>query len=168
MVSATAIPSAGRPAATAGEGLLSRSFLGLLVTQFLGAMNDNTFRWLIVPIGKEIVSHGLPQAAREAAEGQVLSNGAVLFVLPYLLFASHAGYLADRFSKRSVIVGCKVAEIAIMILGAAAILHGNLNIMYTLLFLMGTHRRCSVRRSTASSRRWSVPTAFRRPTAWWE
>jgi acyl-[acyl-carrier-protein]-phospholipid O-acyltransferase/long-chain-fatty-acid--[acyl-carrier-protein] ligase len=102
-------------------------------------MNDNPFRWLIVPIGKEIVSHGLSPVAQKAAEGQVLSAGAILFVLPYLLFASYAGYLADRFSKRTVIVGCKVAEIAIMILGVAAILYGNLYVMYLLLFLMGTH-----------------------------
>ena len=36
-------------------GLLSRSFLGLLCTQFLGAINDNMFRWLVVPIGKDLV-----------------------------------------------------------------------------------------------------------------
>ena len=139
MVSATASPSEGHPSPLAGEGLLSRSFLGLLVTQFLGAMNDNTFRWLIVPIGKEIVSHGLSPVEQKAAEGHVLATGAVLFVLPYLLFASHAGYLAARFSKRTVIVGCKVAEIAIMFLGVAAILYGNLYVMFLLLFLMGTH-----------------------------
>ena len=131
MVSETETRCDPAPPTFSGGRLLSRSFLGLLVTQFLGAMNDNTFRWLIVPIGKEIKGPG--------NEGMVLSIGAVAFVLPYLLFASHAGYLADRFSKRTVIVGCKIAEIVIMVLGITAILYGNLYVMYFLLFLMGTH-----------------------------
>ena len=43
--------------------------------------------------------------------------GTVCLVLPYLVLAAPAGYLADRFPKRSVIVGCKLAEIVIMVLG---------------------------------------------------
>ena len=34
----------------------------------------------------------------------VLAFGSACFLLPYLLLAAPAGYLADRFSKRSVIV----------------------------------------------------------------
>ncbi|MBN1909672.1 MAG: hypothetical protein JW818_08035, partial [Pirellulales bacterium] len=41
------------PVADHRGGLMSRSFWGLLVTQFLGAANDNLFRWLVVPIGKD-------------------------------------------------------------------------------------------------------------------
>ncbi len=41
--------------------------------------------------------------------------GTVCLVLPYLLLAAPAGYLADRYPKRSVIVGCKLAEIVIMV-----------------------------------------------------
>ena len=33
-------------------GLWSVSFVALVVTQFLVAMNDNVFRWLLIPIGK--------------------------------------------------------------------------------------------------------------------
>ena len=47
-------PDADR-AADGRDGLSSRSFLGLLVTQFLGAVNDNMFRWLVVPICKVIL-----------------------------------------------------------------------------------------------------------------
>ena len=53
------------------------------------------------------------------------------------LLAAPAGYLADRFSKRDVIVGCKVAEIAIMVLGVAVILSGDVRLMGVVLFLMG-------------------------------
>ncbi len=110
-------------------GVGSVSFVGLLVTQFLGAMNDNIFRWLVVPIGKYI-------AGPEQAE-MAVSAGLAMLVLPFILLAGPAGWLADRFSKRSVMIGCKVAEIVVMILGVAAILYGNLFVMYVVLFLMG-------------------------------
>ncbi len=47
--------------------------------------------------------------------------GAACFTIPYLLLAPFSGSLADRYSKRVVIVACKVAEVVIMalaILGA--------------------------------------------------
>ena len=36
--------------------LLSVSFVGLLITQFLGAANDNILRWLVIGLGKQFVS----------------------------------------------------------------------------------------------------------------
>ena len=111
------------------RGLASRSFMGLLITQFLGALNDNMFRWLVVPIGKEMVGHEHAATA--------LSFGLACFVVPYILLAAPAGYLADRFDKRRVIVGCKVAEIVVMALGMAAIWSGNLYLMFAVVALMG-------------------------------
>jgi acyl-[acyl-carrier-protein]-phospholipid O-acyltransferase/long-chain-fatty-acid--[acyl-carrier-protein] ligase len=111
------------------RGLLSPSFLGLAGTQALGTINDNIFRWLAIGIGKDFVS-------REHASG-ILAAGLACFVLPYLLLAAPAGYLADRYSKRSVIVWCKVAEIVLMLLGIASIVVGNLYLMFGAVFLMG-------------------------------
>lgn len=131
MASDLLLSAAEEDARSQRTGVGSASFLGLLVTQFLGATNDNIFRWLIVPIGKEILGEGQEQL--------VLGLGATMFVLPYILFAAPAAYLADRFSKRNVIVGCKVAEVLLLMLGVAAILYGNIHVMFALLFLMGTH-----------------------------
>ncbi len=108
------------------ERMWSLGFVAFLVTQFLVALNDNIFRWLIVPIGKEFVGQDL-----------ALTAGAVCFLLPFLVLAAPAGYVADRFSKRSVMIACKVAEIVIMILGVAVILSGNIWWMLVVLFLMG-------------------------------
>lgn len=106
--------------------LNSPSFLALLATQFLGAMNDNMFRWFIIPIGKPAIG-----------DAEALSLGLACFTLPYLLLASVAGYLADRFSKRTVIIACKVAEILIMILGIWAIQIGNIYLLFSIVALMG-------------------------------
>lgn len=107
-------------------GLRSRSFAALLATQFFVAFNDNMFRWLIIPIGKELLG-----------QDRALQIGAVVFLLPYVLLAGIAGYLSDRYSKRSVMIGCKLAEIVIMILGTIAIVAGNIHVMFAVLFIMG-------------------------------
>ncbi|MBN2577410.1 MAG: MFS transporter [Pirellulales bacterium] len=130
------------------EGLLSGSFLGLLLTQFLGALNDNLFRWLVAYIGGDLavkdpvfrwcISWLNPNMPAEKYKELAVTAGLAMLVLPFLVWAAPAGYLADRFSKRTVIVLCKVAEVVLMILGAAAILYGNVWLMFLILFLMGS------------------------------
>ena len=119
------------------NGLKSRSFIALMMTQFLGAWNDNMFRWLLVPVAKEIINPGGNQA-NDQGTALVLSIGLALLVLPYVLFMAPAGYLSDRYSKRSVMVACKAAEIFIMALGIWSIYLGNLYFLFAVMFLMGT------------------------------
>jgi len=109
-------------------GLMSVTFLGLLFTQLLGATNDSIVRWLVIGIGKEIAPNHV---------SQVLVGGSVCFILPYLLLAAPAGYLADRFSKRDVIIGCKLAEIVLMVLTVVAVQYGSPVMLFTVVALMG-------------------------------
>ncbi|MGE5192058.1 MAG: acyl-[ACP]--phospholipid O-acyltransferase, partial [Deltaproteobacteria bacterium] len=125
-------PSLPASPADGRAGLTSRGFLCLLATQTLGTLNDNMFRWLAVPVGKHLLG-GTEQAGIAA-----LSWGIFWFTLPYLIFPTHAGWLADRFAKRTVIVWCKVAELAVMLLGLGAILSGNSTALFVVLFLAGT------------------------------
>ena len=103
--------------AAPSDRLFSASFLGLLFTQLLTAVNDNTFRWLVIGIGKGYVE--------DSQISFVLTAGTVCFVVPYIVLAAPAGYLADRYSKRTILMACKVAEIIIMSLGVLAILLGG-------------------------------------------
>src|SRR5688500_10219775 len=112
---------------SADKRLLSAGFAGLISTQFLTALNDNVFRWLVIGISKDIAPGQV---------GNVLMAGTAAFVLPYLVLAAPAGYLADKYPKRSVIVGCKVAEILIMVLGVAAILCSQMQAQLALALLM--------------------------------
>ncbi|MDA8563750.1 MFS transporter [Mariniblastus sp.] len=111
------------------SNLWKPGFQGLLWTNWLTAINDNVFRWFVIGVGKTFVG---PEYY-----GQILMFGTVCFVLPYILFASPAGWLADRFSKRKVIVGCKIAEIIIMGLGVVALLCQSLFLLMAAVFLMG-------------------------------
>jgi acyl-[acyl-carrier-protein]-phospholipid O-acyltransferase/long-chain-fatty-acid--[acyl-carrier-protein] ligase len=110
------------------RSLVSKSFLGLLFTQFLGATNDNILRWLVIGIGKDYPGVNV---------SNLLALGTAVFVLPYILLAAPAGYLADRFSKRQVIVLCKVGEGVIMALAVVAILAGHIWLMLVVLGLAG-------------------------------
>ena len=39
------------------NNLLSKSFVSLCLTQLLTGINDNTFRWLVIGIGKQYVEY---------------------------------------------------------------------------------------------------------------
>jgi acyl-[acyl-carrier-protein]-phospholipid O-acyltransferase/long-chain-fatty-acid--[acyl-carrier-protein] ligase len=137
------------PHADGREGLLSASFMGLLITQFLGALNDNLFRWLVAWIGGDLASDdrvfrwfvGLlgKQLSPEGYKEIAVQIGLAMLVAPFILLAVPAGYFADRFSKRNVIISCKVAEVILMLLGALVIYNGSVWLMFLTLFLMGSH-----------------------------
>ncbi|MCK4684682.1 MAG: hypothetical protein KAT44_06960, partial [Pirellulales bacterium] len=85
----------------------SDGFRTLLVVRGLTVINDNLSRWLIIGLGKRAASvAGTSPAA-------VLALGTVFYVLPFVLFAWLAGWLADRFPKRSVAIAGKLAEVFI-------------------------------------------------------
>jgi acyl-[acyl-carrier-protein]-phospholipid O-acyltransferase/long-chain-fatty-acid--[acyl-carrier-protein] ligase len=125
------------PAASSGDASIgSWGFFGLVTTQFLTAANDNIFRWLVIGIGKDYVP--------ASQVDNILLAGTACVVLPFLLLAAPAGYLADRFPKRTVVIGCKVAEIVLMMLGVGVILAGaslpsmtTLILLFSVLTLMG-------------------------------
>ncbi len=107
-------------------GLLSGSFLGVLLAQFLGTINDNVFRWFIVFVG-----------GRTIGETKALALGLFCFTLPYLLFVTMAGYLGDRFSKQKVIVYLKFLELPLMLLGVGGLLMGNVPFLFFVVALTG-------------------------------
>ncbi len=110
------------------ENKLSSSFHWLNTTQFLGALNDNIFKLLIVFY--LITAHGAGSA------GAVSATAGAVFVVPFLLFSSLSGILADRMSKRSIVVAAKIVEVAVMSVGVAAFYYGSEYGLYVTLFLM--------------------------------
>lgn len=133
------MPEESSDHSSAQRSLTSPSFIGYLVMGFLTAVNDNMFRWLIVPIAKYQFSSapGLTDAQRQANESMVLALGLGSFILPSILFAPWSGWVADRFSKRTATIWLKLAEAVIMALGVAAIWFGSLPAMFVVLFLTG-------------------------------
>jgi MFS family permease len=114
-----------------------RSFWGLTISQLLGAFNDNMFKQLVLLLCLE--------KAREvaAATGSSVSDwyqpiAMAVFATPWILFSGVSGYLADRISKRRIVVLCKSLEIVVMGCGLLAFLSGHLWALFIVLFLMST------------------------------
>jgi acyl-[acyl-carrier-protein]-phospholipid O-acyltransferase/long-chain-fatty-acid--[acyl-carrier-protein] ligase len=84
-----------------------RGFWSLIATQFQTAFNDNALKFLVIYI---VIGMEFPQQQRDFL---VLVIGA-LFALPFIFFSMTGGYFADRHSKRSVTIGTKFLEIAVM------------------------------------------------------
>jgi 1-acyl-sn-glycerol-3-phosphate acyltransferase len=110
----------------------NRRFWPIFWTQFAGAFNDNLFKnALVIMVGfGSATAFGLPPDMLVAA-------ATAIFILPYFLFSSHGGQLADKYEKAHLIRYIKVAEILIMLIGAIAFLVGSIELLLFVLFCMG-------------------------------
>jgi len=108
-----------------------RRFAPLFWTQFFGAFNDNVYKnALIILIAFQLAA---------GDDGNLLINlAAGLFILPFFLFSATAGQIADKYEKSQLIRGIKLLEIGIMGIGSFALMTGNVVLLMSVLFLMGT------------------------------
>ena len=104
------------------------SFTYLNVTQFLGALNDNIYKLLIVYFFIDL--EGIENTHR------ILAITGAIFVIPFLLFSAVSGVMADRFSKRNIIVLTKILELVIMGLGVLSFAFESTWGSYIVLFLL--------------------------------
>lgn len=129
------INKSGRPMETKQYQLLTkRRFFPLFLTQFMGAFNDNVFKNALVIL----ITYRLATSLGYDAPLLVTLAGG-LFILPFFLFSATAGMLADKYSKSTLIVIIKTLEIPLMLLAAFALYYGNVTIMFSVLFMLGTH-----------------------------
>lgn len=103
----------------------------MTITQFLGAFNDNLFKQVVLLTCLDYSQRFHTQDLQPWAAG--------IFAAPFIMFSGFAGFLADRYSKRTIVVTCKLAEVGIVLLGIAAISSGLLWPVLAVLFLLGTH-----------------------------
>ncbi len=97
-------------------------------TQFLGALNDNIYKLVLI--------FYLIQIKGPEHANAILSIAGAIFVIPFLLFSSTAGILADRFSKSRLVMIVKAAEIVIMVFAILAFAFKFTWSSYALLFLL--------------------------------
>ena len=109
-----------------------KGFWCLFVTQFQGAFSDNALKWLAIFI---ITGMGLSMEERDKLVGIV----GALFALPFIAFSMAGGFFADHFSKRSVTIGVKLFEVAVMLLALAGLAAHHLYLTISCVFLMGVH-----------------------------
>jgi 1-acyl-sn-glycerol-3-phosphate acyltransferase len=110
-----------------------RRFAPFFWTQFLGAGNDNLFKFAFtVMVTYQLeVSWLTPDIA-----GLVIG---ALFILPFLLFSATSGQLADKYDKATLMRLVKWLEIAIMALAGWGFVTANVPALLACVFLMGLH-----------------------------
>jgi acyl-[acyl-carrier-protein]-phospholipid O-acyltransferase/long-chain-fatty-acid--[acyl-carrier-protein] ligase len=114
--------------------LTVRRFAPLFVTQFLGAFNDNLLKSALAIM----VTYRLAeQSGLDAASLVMVAGG--LFIAPFFLFSGASGTLADQVDKAIIARWVKVAEMAIMAVGAWGLLQQSLPLLFVTLFALGVH-----------------------------
>ncbi|WP_416311246.1 MFS transporter [Pseudomonas sp. W03] len=109
-----------------------KRFLPFFVTQLLGAFNDNIFKQSLI---LAILYH-----LTVAGDRNLLVNlCALLFILPFFLFSALGGQFGEKFNKDALMRALKLAEVGIMLVGAAGFVLGSLPLLFLALFAMGTH-----------------------------
>src|SRR5262245_4016211 len=103
-----------------------------MVTQFLGALNDNVFKVVLTLLVVNTV-------LKEGGDVLPLILINIVFILPFLLFSTVAGNLADRLSKSSLLRYTKLFEMAAMAIGFFFFADRNVYGLLGVLFLLGTH-----------------------------
>ncbi len=103
----------------------------LNIAQFMGVLNDNIF--------KLVISFLLIAILGQQYASTIMAVSGAVFVIPFLLFSSTAGTLADRFSKQRLMMVMKVVEMIIMLLAMVAFGVKSVWASYTLLFILATH-----------------------------
>ena len=110
-----------------------RRYAPFFWTQFLGAANDNLFKFgLIIMITYQVQIAWLPPSMA----GLVI---AAVFILPFLLFSGTSGQLADKWEKARLMRAVKNMEIGIMVLVVIGFEVGNVALLLGCIFLMGLH-----------------------------
>jgi acyl-[acyl-carrier-protein]-phospholipid O-acyltransferase / long-chain-fatty-acid--[acyl-carrier-protein] ligase len=107
------------------------SFWALIATQFQGAFSDNAYKFMLIFV---FTASSLSLADRD----RLIFMVAALFSIPFILFSLPGGYLADRYSKRTVTIGTKFLEIAVMLIAVAGFAINSLPLQLVAVFLLST------------------------------
>jgi MFS family permease len=117
--------------------LANRTFVGLIIAQFLAGFNDQAIHAMSMFYA---IHTGI------LTEANAITLMPVLFYAPWALFCTLSGYLADRFSKTYSLIGWKISEVVISLvlilgfyLGTGQHNPAGAWIVMSGVFLMGTH-----------------------------
>jgi 1-acyl-sn-glycerol-3-phosphate acyltransferase len=110
-----------------------RRFAPFFWTQFLGAANDNLFKFAFTVL----LTYQLQLAWLPPAQAGLVIGA--LFILPFVLFSATSGQLADKHDKARLMRLIKSLEIAIMALAAWGFAAQQVPVLLGCVFLLGLH-----------------------------
>ena len=114
--------------------LSQRRFAPFFWTQFLGAGNDNIFKFAFSVLA---TYHAAEWGGLDPKVAGAVIGG--LFILPFVLFSATAGQLADKYDRARIARMVKNLEIAFMMVIAAGFIWAIPAYLFIGVFLMGCH-----------------------------
>jgi len=118
---------------------MKRSFWSLVAVQIQVLLNDNAAKLMLIALGISVAGELFPHNTHDAdtTAKMIKTTLAAIIILPFIVLAPAAGWVADRFSKRNVIVLTLWAQFIIMALIAAALAWHSMSLCTFGLFLLG-------------------------------
>lgn len=120
------------------ENLTNRTFVGLIVAQFLAGFNDQAIHAaaMFYAMHTKILS-----------QSNAITLMPILFYAPWAIFCTLAGFYADKYSKTLTLRLWKISEVAISLVLLAGFYFGSMAgepklggwIVMSCVFMMGTH-----------------------------
>lgn len=111
-----------------------KRFLPIFIVQFCGSLNDSIIKNAVIIL----VTFKLASCLKIDSYMMVMLAN-ILFTAPFIIFASLAGQIADRYERATLVKIIKGTEVAVVLLAAYGFIHENLAILFTCLALMGIH-----------------------------
>src|SRR3954447_5463449 len=122
----------GVPVSSQIDLLRARRFLPLFAVQTTSAINDNLFKSAFVML---VTFSATMHTALDPGILSAIAGG--LLIAPYFMFSALAGELADRYERARLLRILKGAELATVLLAAAALLIGSTALSFAVVFLLG-------------------------------
>lgn len=110
-----------------------RRFLPFFLAQFLGAANDNLFKFAFTVL----VTYQLQVSWLEPKVAGLVIGA--LFILPFLLLSATSGQWADKYDKAFIMRSVKLMEVGIMVLAGLGFWFQLVPLLLGCVFLMGLH-----------------------------
>lgn len=107
-----------------------KGFWSLMAAQFQGAFSDNALKELVIFI---VLGMNLKGPLHNA----VVPAVGALFAMPFILFSMFGGFLADRFSKRTVTINVKVFGLGVMTFALTGFVLNSVWMQLASVFLIG-------------------------------
>jgi MFS family permease len=118
---------------------MKRSFWSLVAVQIQVLLNDNAAKLMLIALGISVAGELFPNNHHDAdtTAKMIKTTLAAIIILPFIVLAPAAGWVADRFSKRNVIVLTLWAQTAVMALLTLALMWHSMTLCTFGLFLLG-------------------------------
>ncbi|MGJ8642883.1 MAG: MFS transporter [Luteolibacter sp.] len=98
-------------------------YWSMIVQQTQNAFNDKAAQFILIPLGGAVAfEFYLGKVSGKEITFSVESAAGLMIAIPFVLFAPLAGWMSDRFSKRNVIIGAAIAQLAILSLICYAVM----------------------------------------------